>query len=301
MDKVLDCIIIGAGPGGLTSAIYLKRYRRNIMVVGNGQSRASLIPTSHNYPGFPEGISGKELLQRLQQQLGHYDTGITQETIVRIKKSDHRFEVQGNSGNYLARTVILATGVIDMEPKLPNLVDTIKKGLIRHCSICDAYEVIDLNIGVIGTGTNGIKEALFLRDYSPRITLFTLGDNTKISTKKLADLKDAGIKLVRDSIKEVTCKESIISSLVTQSGETYEVDTLYSALGCEVRSELALQLGAKNINRFLLVDDHQETSVAGLFGVGDIVLGLNQICVATSHGARAATKIHNSLNKNEMR
>lgn len=295
--KVVDCAVIGAGPGGLTAAIYLRRYRRDIIIIGNDESRASLIPLSHNYPGFPEGIPGKELLKRLATQLKTYGTEVTNDTVINLKKNGAQFEIIGNKIRILANKVILATGVIDIEPALPNLKDAVKNGLIRHCSICDAYEVIDQKIGVIGTGNKGIGEAIFLKHYSPKVTLLTLGDQNNISSKKLAELATAGIELIQDPISKVEVNDMTISSLITQSGEVHEFDTIYSALGTIVRSNLAIQLGAKNINHFLLVDNHQETSVAGLFAIGDIVLGLNQICVATAHGAIAATQIHNSLRR----
>lgn len=294
--QIIDCVIIGAGPAGMTAAIYLARFRRNIVIIGNGQSRASLIPLSHNYPGFPKGINGKILLKRMEKQLESFGVEIVNDTIQKVIKKSHYFEISGNNTLLVAKKMILATGVADIEPDLPNLKDTIRKGLIRHCSICDAYEVINQKIAVIGTGNKGIKEALFLRDYSPDITLLTLGENT-LSGKKLNDLNKAGIKLLTDPIHKAELEKNEISKITLQNGKVYQFDTVYSALGAIVNSSFAVQLGAKNINQYLLVDDHQETSVAGLFAVGDLVLGLNQICVATAQGALAATQIHNSLNK----
>lgn len=291
----VDCIIIGAGPGGLTAGIYLARFRRRVIIIENGRSRASLIPTSHNFPGFPKGISGKKLLLRLRKQLSVYEVPIIFDTVNNIKKKGHDFIVESMKTTLHTQKIILATGVLDIEPTLPNLMDAVRNGLIRHCSICDAFEVIDQKIGVLGTGNKGIKEAQFLAHYSPDITLLTLGDSS-ISEKKSDELANAGIKLIKDPLAKVCLVEGKIASLVTQNGAIYEFDTLYSALGAIVNSKLALQLGAKHINHYLLVNDHQETSIKGLFAIGDIVLGLNQICVATAHAAIAATQIHNSLN-----
>jgi len=224
-----------------------------------------------------------------------YGTAVQADSIKEIKKEGPYFRVIGMKQECVAKFVLLATGVIDIEPSLPNLTECVRKGLIKHCSICDAYEAINTKIGVIGNGNKGIKEALFLRNYSPDITLLTLGDTEITSKKKVDDLQKAGIKLVQDPIHEVLLNEIGIHALITQSGEELLFDTIYSSLGSVVRFGLATQLGAKNINNYLLVSDHQETSIKGLFAVGDIVLGLNQICVATGHGAIAATQIHNRL------
>lgn len=300
MEEIKDCVVIGSGPGGLTAAIYLKRFRRDILIIGNEQSRAALIPITHNYPGFPDGISGVALLKRLERQLLHYDLSIINDTVVNIIKVTEGFEVIGNNIRVISKKIVLATGVCDIEPTLPDLKDAVKKGLIRHCPICDGYEIRDQHIGVIGYGNIGMREALFLRTYTPHITLFTLGDSS-ISGKKLADLDAKGINLAVDPIHKVIIEDEVITQLVTLAGNIYRFDCLYSALGSVIRSTLAISLGAKNINHQLLVSDQQETSIPGLYAVGDIVCGLNQICVATAQGAIAATNIHNSLETTSSR
>ncbi|HJW57394.1 MAG TPA: NAD(P)/FAD-dependent oxidoreductase, partial [Burkholderiaceae bacterium] len=173
---MLDCLIVGAGPGGLAAAIYLARFRRKIRVIDAGNSRASLIPVSHNYPGFPGGISGNELLQRLRQQALIYCSDIRSGKVQDIRRiGNEGFAVQTDSGTCHAKKVILATGVVDIEPDLPNQKDAIRQGYVRHCPICDGYEVIDRKVAVIGHGKEGIREALFLRQFTADLTLLTLG------------------------------------------------------------------------------------------------------------------------------
>ena len=103
MEKILDCIIIGGGPGGLTAGIYLKRFRRDILIIDDQQSRAALIPMSHNYPGYPKGISGLDLLKQLKAQLGRYNGQIFIDTVQTIIKGDEYFQVKGMKENFMQR------------------------------------------------------------------------------------------------------------------------------------------------------------------------------------------------------
>lgn len=186
-DRTVDCLIVGGGPAGLTAAIYLSRFRRTLAIVDEGFSRAALIPVSHNLPGYPDGIAGPRLLALLRAQARRYEatprTGVV--TGIRLL-TDGRFsasiEAASGSEQIVARNVLLATGVCDIEPK-PNLDHAIRQGYVRHCVICDGFEVIDLNVGVIGYGASGLKEALFLRTYTDRLTLFTLGEAMSLSDR----------------------------------------------------------------------------------------------------------------------
>ncbi len=290
----LDCLIVGAGPAGLTAAIYLARYRRNALVIDAGASRASLIPTSHNYPGFPEGISGPELLRRLRLQALRYGASIRAGTVQTLEQNDDGAYVVCTGEEYVAaRTVMLATGVLDIEPDLPDLGDAIQRGLVRHCPICDGYEVMDQRVAVIGKGPKGVREALFIRTYTPHLTLFCVGEPGAIDAQHRGWLDEAGIRLVEGPIRRVRTQGGAVIGLETADGETHHFGTLYSALGEKPRSSLAVQVGARcNDDGQIMVDEHMQTSVPGLYAAGDVVCALNQISVATAHAAIAATAIH---------
>lgn len=294
MSELLDCIIIGGGPGGLTAGIYLERYRRKIALIDNHQSRAAIIPRTHNYPGFPDGISGLELLQRLQQQLQCFGGQVIRDTVQTVTKEQTVFTVKTLENTLLAKKIILATGATDIEPSLPHLRDSIRRGLIRHCPVCDGYEVIDQHIAVIGHDDKAIAAAMFLRTYSASITLLSLGE-PKYSRAKVRQLKKLNIRIISDTLKSVVFEDHHQSTIITHKGQEYRFDTVYSALGSIVHSKLAIDLGAKNSEQCLIVNRNQETNVKGLYAVGDVVKGLNQICVATAGAAIAATEIHNRL------
>lgn len=112
-----DCIVIGAGPAGLTAALYLNRFYRDVTVIDAGKSRARWIPRTHNCPGFPDGLSGDELLQRLRTQAVEYGTEVTQATASQMERVDGGFRVTDARGEqYYGRTVLLATGIEDVLP-----------------------------------------------------------------------------------------------------------------------------------------------------------------------------------------
>ena len=201
---------------------------------------------------------------------------------------------QGNQQR--ARKVLLATGGVDIEPELPDLEHAIRRGYLRHCPVCDGYEVIDQKVGIIGFDRNSIKEVLFLRTYTVDLTLITLGKPLKATAQQREKLYNADIRIIEDPISRLILKDNKIEALQTGNDKEYRFDTLYSALGTQVRSQLALALGAKGHKQgALLVDAHQQTSIPGLYAAGDVVKGLNQISVAFGHAATAACHIHNHL------
>lgn len=302
MTHPFDCLIVGGGPAGLTAATYLARFRRRILVVDDGRSRCSWIPTSHNCPGFPDGIGGAALLGRMQAQAERYGARIETARVESLAREDGGVfrATLGDGGTLQAATVLLATGVLDIEPELPNLFQAIQQGLIRHCPICDGFEVIDRKVAVIGHGRHAFEEALFLRGYTRDLTLLTLGRPMELSAEEQRRLRAAGIRTIEVPVAEVTVEGGRITRLILETGASHAFDTLYAALGTEPRSALAAGIGARvNEAGCLLVADHQRSSVPGLYGAGDVVVGLDQIAVAVGQAAVAATAIHNALRETE--
>ncbi|WP_309646696.1 NAD(P)/FAD-dependent oxidoreductase [Phenylobacterium sp.] len=268
-----DAVIIGAGPAGLTAGIYLARFRRRVLILSAGPSRASWIPRSHNTPGFPNGVGGPELLRRLTEQAAQFGLEIREARAERLKLADGLFELSGAGGVVQARTALLATGVVDRLPDIEGLEAAIRRSVVRMCPICDAFEAIDARIGVMGDGDLAQREAAFLKDYSDRVSVVGEGAGGISFTDTAAHW--AG-----------------------RDGTEQTFDHLYLALGCKSQSALALACGAKtDDDGNLVVDDHQMTSVEGLYAAGDVVRGLNQIAVATGEAAVAATAMHNRLRK----
>ncbi len=297
----LDCLVIGGGPAGLTTAIYLARFRRRFALVDSGHSRASWIPRSHNHPGFPDGIGGVELLQRMREQLAGHDGNVLPGSVTALSvREDGLFAAVTNGETLLASHVVLATGVVDVEPPLPNALEAVRRGLVRQCPICDGYEMIDRKLVVIGRGTQGVGEALFLRTYTSDITLVTLGERLELSAENRHRMEEAGIRAVETPLAEISLEGDRIARLDFADGGRLTFDAIYSALGTHPRADLAATLGVDlSADRRILTDGHQRTSIEGCYAAGDIVSGLNQIGVAMAQGEIAAVDIHNRLRTRE--
>ena len=299
---VLDNLIIGGGPGGLTAGIYLRRFMRNIAMVDKGRSRARLIPVSHNYPGFPEGVPGYTLLDNLQDQFSRYGGEVMAGEIVDLRIDDGTFVAtfradEGEATTEIrALTVLLASGVADAGLPIENWRDAVASGAVRLCPVCDGYDVVDKHIGVVTSPTNPVGHALFMRTFSAHVTLFDRGPECMLSENDKTRLAAAGVRYVESPVLGVGLTDRMTPVMHTADGEDYDCDVLYPMLGESARSELAANLGAETADcDELVVDTHQRTTVPGLFAIGDVVRGLNQIAVAAGQAAIAATAIHNML------
>ena len=159
-DQIDDCIIVGAGPAGLTAAIYLARFHLAIRMFDCGTSRASWIPTSHNHAGFPDGIHGEDLLDRMREQAAKHGALREPKRVTDLAKDTDCFIVSCDDEEYRARTVLLATGVVNNRPQgIDDQLhqEALARGLLRYCPVCDGYEVTDKRVGVIGTGASAVQ------------------------------------------------------------------------------------------------------------------------------------------------
>ncbi|WP_229380729.1 MULTISPECIES: NAD(P)/FAD-dependent oxidoreductase [unclassified Sphingobium] len=294
--RMYDCIVIGGGPAGLTAATYLGRFLRTTLVIDAGTGRAASIPTTHNLIGFPEGISGEDLLSRMGQHAVRYGAELVSDVAHSLAQSKTGFVVGLSSRTIEARTVLLAPGVTNHRPKLAQAAHDrgVSRGLIRYCPICDAYEVRGKRVAVLGCSEHGAAEALFVRRYSEDVTLLAQ-ESAQLSPVDQAELAESGIAVVAATVRTLSVNDDDILVRLSD-GRSLSFDTLYIALGSSGRSELARMAGAAvNASGCIIVDDHQRTSISGLFAAGDVVEGLDQIAVAAGQAAKAATAIHNLL------
>jgi thioredoxin reductase (NADPH) len=304
----LDCLIIGGGPAGLTAAVYLARFHRSCLVVDQGQSRAALIPRSRNYPGFPPGISGEALLERLREQSESYGAQRLQARVERLERQPQGFRVHyrdahGVPGSCFAQRVILATGIEDSLPKMEQTEQAIASGSLRLCAICDGYEVAGERVAVYGEVECAIGHAVFLRTFSEDVSVIT-EDAAEASQPSLAQARDYGIRILEGPVRQMRLAEPQGIELWRDEGggEPEHFDILYPCMGARFRSGLATELGANCLDSgALLVDEHRQTSVPGLYAIGDVVEGLKQLSVAIGQAAQAATAVHNSLDANPWR
>lgn len=293
---LIDCLVVGGGPAGLTAAIYLARFHLAIRVIDSGKSRALSIPCTHNHAGFPGGIGGGELVGRMREQAFGFGVRIDTGCVTSLQCLDDDFEVEWDGPTIRARTVLLATGVTNRRPAIDDALHerALAEGLLRYCPICDGFEVTDRRIAVIGSGDRLYNEAVFLRGFTSDITLISTDADHDLDPAKEAELRSMGLSLVRGPYRVIAAEDGRIIIETAEGQKAFE--TLYPALGSDIHSDLAQALGAKTSETgCIIVDSHQRTSIPRLYAAGDVVLGLDQISHAMGEGGVAATTIRNDL------
>lgn len=299
--NLLDCLVIGGGPAGLTAALYLARFHLRVEIVDSGNSRAAFISRTRNHAGYPGGIPGKQLLRLMREQVAEFGATVRPGLVETIEREGDLFVARMGDETLRTHSILLATGVVNNPPDIaPEIHDeALSRGLLRYCPICDGYEVTDKRIGIIGSRAHGHNEALFLRMYSKDVTLIAPDGGHALSTEEKARLDEAGI-IVQDG-PCASLKVEGTTIVVPVAGNAFRFDTVYPALGSVIRSELAVMLGAETTDEgCIIVDAHQRTSVAGLYAAGDVVRGLDQISHAMGEAGVAASAIRNDLSRKRL-
>jgi thioredoxin reductase (NADPH) len=291
---MIDSLVIGAGPAGLTAAVYLARFRRSTIVTDSGCSRARYIPLSRNTPGFFAGVAGEELLAGLREQAARFGieprAGVV--TALRRRKEGDGFDADFEGTVLSARTVVLATGIEDVLPPVARIEEAIRAGAVRLCAVCDGYEAEACNVAVYGAPENAFRHAKYMRTFARNVTVIL--EEGAAGTIDADEARRLSIAVVDDAAELAFDGECM--TVRRRSGETLRFSAFYPVLGMRARSQLATDIGARCTDEgSLFVDPHQQTSIPGLYAAGDIVTDLNQISVAYGHAAIAATAIHNSL------
>jgi len=298
MAETIDCAIIGGGPAGLVAALYLLRFRRTVLLADKGSSRAALIPRSHNYPGFPDGVTGEDLLARLHGQVRRYGSPIRRDAALAIEPEGDLWRVRTEEGAVLARRVLFATGVVDRWPQLLGARQAIDRGVLRFCPICDGFEVGAKRAAIIGNDDHAAEEALFLRSYSPSVSLLT--DAPVLSADLRERLAAQDVAIVAFMPGSLRFVGDAILAADPQGRDLPPFAVAYGALGVDPQTQLLARLGVKlDAGGCVGVDAHQQTSIPGLYAAGDVVRGLDQISVAVGEAAIAATAIHNRLREQD--
>lgn len=278
----------------MTAALYLARFLRSVTVFDAQNGRALMIPKTHNMAAFPEGISGRDLLERMRRHAKQYGAMVENSTVQTVERKGDVFHVTTDDKIAVARNVIFATGVFNHRPPLSQQDHDagLARGLIRYCPVCDAHEIQDKRIAVLGRGAHAVEEASFIRHYSGSVTL--------IPPDGTLEAGRAGIAVLDAPMKSLALTESDVV-VTMQNGETRHFDTLYVALGTTAQTDLAAHLGvALGDGGFVKCDAKQKTSIDRVYAVGDIIDGLDQIAVGMGQAAIAATAIHNDLSESHQ-
>jgi thioredoxin reductase (NADPH) len=298
-----DAVVVGAGPAGLTAGLYLGRYRRDVLIVHDGTSRALRIPRTHNAPGFPDGIEGLDLIDRMMRHVTDYGAEVEQAEITAIEWLADGFRLIAADGRaWECRAVVLASEIILNQVDLPHDAHeaAIRVGVLRYCPICDGYEHRDRRIGVIGCDSDGAAEALFLRQYPADITLMPLS-HPELSKAQAAELAEAGIVVETGALSALEPGDDRMHVRLAGRESLLSFDVVYPALGTRPRTGLAVQLGVSlNKEGSIPVRAIEDSGIPGFFAAGDVVEGLDQISVAMGHGAMVATHAHNWLREQDQ-
>ncbi len=249
---------------------------------------------SHNVAGFPEGVTGGQLLDRMRRHLQQVDGHVIHDTVWQIeRRSDGLFALGLTHELLWARNILLCTGVEDRPPNLPGIPAVESADLLRYCAVCDGYEFTGKRIGVIGNSSHAVKEATFLRHFSADIWFIEVAG-------RVDDLDDAlrlaDLHRVPGIARHLAVDHERQAFVTMDDGEAHRFDVLYAGLGADPCTQLAVSLGARlDDSGNVVTDSHGRTSVDHVYAAGDVVSALDQISVAVAHAAIAATTIHNSL------
>ncbi len=293
--RIYDCVVIGGGPGGLVAGIYLRRLRRRVLIVSQGASRAESIPKIQNLVGYSRGISGRALIRRLQLQYRKFGGEICIGR-ARLRRNGAGFQITAGSAQLRARKVILATGLKDIQPPFSNLQDLTSKGLVCYCPICDGFDHSKERIALLIDDSAGLRKARFMKGFSDDL-LVVSNRGLKLSQPQKRILRRLAVPFrgaAVTAIKEISAHRL---KLQFARGNSEVVNSLYILLGARVAQDAIRRIRRlkKTAGGYLVVNSHMETSIRGLYAVGDCVNGLAQISVAVGQAAVAATAVHNQL------
>jgi thioredoxin reductase (NADPH) len=240
MTGLIDCVIVGGGPAGLTAALYLARYRRSVKVFDFGESRARLIPVARNVPGFPSGVSGEVWLANLRDQLKPYKLAPEHAKVEAIQTVDGGFRISYRPTQGLeeeavhwlhARRVLLAAGVRDELPAVANACELTRQGLFRLCPICDGYEADGKRIAMLGPAQCSLAHALFMRTFTRDVSVAS-SDLETLSADAVSSAVASGITLIE--LLRLGPPEHAGRSvqIFSTDGTIHIFDAVYPVMGC---------------------------------------------------------------------
>ena len=290
-----DCVIIGGGPAGLTCAIFLGRYRRRVLLIHDNRPRNYASRAIHGFIGQHD-IPPGELLTRGRAEAAYAGVEICECTAKKVERMGDVFEVTTTAGVYRARRIVLAYGVRDQLPDIPE-VDRFYGGSIYHCPDCDGYEVLDKKVGVIGWGKKAAGLALKLLQWTDQLTVFTDGNERGWEPEHTSKLLAQGIGIKDEKITSLEGEARQVTAAVLSTGQRVDVEAMFFTIGVTRSCLLAEDLGCKVDEEApnIIVNDLKETSIEGVYAVGDLVAGSQLAITSAADGAIAAIAINKSL------
>ena len=292
-----DLVIIGGGPAGLTAGLYAARARINTVMLEKVVPGGQVITTDwiENYPGFPEGVTGGDLVAKLTEQAKRFELNIENGNVVSLDFSSDVKKIELSDGTITTKTVIIATGASPRRLGVPGEERFIGKG-VSFCGTCDAPFFKDRVVAAVGGGDTAVQESLYLTKFAKKVYLIHRRDELR-ATKILQEraLANEKIELVWDS--EVTDIEGglmnvervALKNVKTNESGKLDVDGCFIWVGIEPNTEFVKEAVKVDASGFIVTDTNMETSVPGVFAAGDVRnTPLRQIVTAAGDGAIAA-------------
>ncbi len=279
---MLDCIIIGKGPAGISAALYTIRANLNTLVIGNGIGALEKAEKIENYFGLVQPLSGKELAASGENQIKKIGGTIVNEEVVGIEFLGH-FVVTTLQDKYEAKSVLISTG----SPVIRVPVKGLQKfeGLgVSYCTTCDGFFHRKKPVGIIGYNDYGIHEAEELEAFTDDITFFTNGKALELSEESKAKLLK--MKVIETPISELFGEE-VLGGIILKDDSKVNLSGLFVAYGSASGATFALKMGIDMDGQSIKVNDHMATNIPGLFAAGDVIGGFKQVSVAVGQGAIA--------------
>lgn len=295
MKRIYDMVILGGGPGGYTAALYAARAGLDVVVLEKLSAGGQMALTSQidNYPGFPEGVDGFELGMKFQEQAEHFGAVTEYAEVTALDLHADPKTIETSEGQFLARTLVLATGAGARKLGLPSEDRLTGRGL-HYCAHCDGMFYKDKTVALVGGGNAAAAEALYLARIAKKVILIHRRDTlraTKIyhePLRKLPNLEFRWNSTVTELLGDDRLEGVRVNNLISGQEEDLNVDGLFVSIGRTpathlVEGQLALEGG------YIIADESTKTSVPGVYAVGDVrTKQLRQIITAAADGASAA-------------
>ncbi|WP_376796559.1 thioredoxin-disulfide reductase [Thermogemmatispora sp.] len=303
MAKLYDAIIIGSGPAGYTAAIYAARANLSVLVFQGYQVGGQLMLTSEveNYPGFEEGILGPNLMEKLEQQARRFGAEMLPEDVTAVDFSRRPFVITSDSGSYLARGVIIATGASARWLGLPSEQRLQGRG-VSACATCDGFFFKGKDVAVVGGGDTAMEEALFLTRYANHVTVIHRRDTLRASKiMQERAFKNPKISFIWNSeVVEVLGEDSVtglrLRNVKTGQEQTLAVEGLFLAIGHQPNTALFRGLLHMDEAGYIIPVEHTMTNIPGVFAAGDVTdRRYRQAVTAAGDGCRAAIDLERWL------
>ncbi|WP_144920387.1 NAD(P)/FAD-dependent oxidoreductase [Halorubrum salsamenti] len=295
-DDEYDIAVVGGGPAGLTTALYGARLGHETVLIDRGGGRAAMMADTHNVIGVTEETSGNEFLATGREQVQSYGGEFERGFVTDVERTDDdRFRLSTNGAELVAERVVLATGFSDERPDPP--LPRTGKGL-HYCLHCDAYMFVDEPVYVMGHGEAAAHVAMIMLNVTDDVDVLTRGEAPTWSDETAAQLEAHPIDIIHEDVAGVENDPDSgwLEALEFEDGTRREYRGGFPMYGSDYNTALAEGLGCDLTESGEIdVDDHGRTSEDGVFAVGDITPGHNQVPVAMGQGAKAGLAIHKEI------